>query len=467
MVKNKHDRSVEYVAKVLEGLVEEVQWTTEKDIEIDIIARFKNEDGIKIVVRTVSPESQYTWIGQTKFDIYDEKLFMAVLYEKGLNSKEIYLLPATEWQNIDGPFKTKNYDKPGQVSKPEYGITFSGIGIEKISHLSLPIILAKLKKEEIKYNFASDEFIDRITSLNKCINLQMFEMNNKAIKAMKSITRQFKELEPERLKLTEALENLSEKAMMVNEGTSKNMNLISKQLEQFGKIEFPKIRFDEIFNDLIENINKGLKQSEISIGHYKGFCFMLGYPPHNDISIPEIRGIVDLYNSLNGDLQKIKPIVDSFYIEKFDDVYIRDKFFGKWTNSGLLNNRSNIIEESLICFEQELYFAAIPLMFSQLEGLIADKNRHEGSMNGREFKKYMDKLFNSKSSFSYDDELFNFFSNVLIVGFGHQEELKSFLSRHAIIHGGDVEYGTKENYIKLILFFDSVHDKLVQQQGSS
>ena len=149
MVKQKHYESVEYVAKVLEKALSEVQCTMEDHIDEDIIAEFKNEDAIKIIVRTVSPESQYTWISQTKFDIYDEQLFMAVLYKKSSSDKIIYLISATEWQNTDGPFKTKNYDKPGQVSKPEYGINFSGITMDKINHLSLQLILPKLMEEKV------------------------------------------------------------------------------------------------------------------------------------------------------------------------------------------------------------------------------------------------------------------------------------------------------------------------------
>ncbi len=37
----------------------------------------------------------------------------------------LYLVPATEWANDIYPFKGKDYNKPGQVSAPEWGISFS------------------------------------------------------------------------------------------------------------------------------------------------------------------------------------------------------------------------------------------------------------------------------------------------------------------------------------------------------
>ena len=35
---------------------------------------------------------------------------------------EVYIVPATVWLDPNDAFVVRNYEKPGQISKPEYGI---------------------------------------------------------------------------------------------------------------------------------------------------------------------------------------------------------------------------------------------------------------------------------------------------------------------------------------------------------
>ncbi|MDR7856055.1 hypothetical protein [Tissierella sp.] len=249
-----------------------------------------------------------------------------------------------------------------------------------------------------------------------------------------------------------------------------NENIVEsiKPLLELSKIEIPNTIFLNNISDMLKEfgrkISEGLKDTIESIEDYKQLCLLLGYPPHEDISIPDIKGIVDLYNELNGDMDKIKPIIDEFYISTFDVQAIREIFIAKWSDSDLLDKRIELIEESISCFEQGLYFSAIPILFSQLEGMVADANNHCGQMGGKKLGNYISEIFNNENKYSFDNELLKFYGNVLFVPFEHGKELESFLSRHAIMHGGDVEYGTQANYIKLILFFDSVYEGLIKNQ---
>lgn len=140
----KHTEGVKIVAEELMKLGLEVQYTTEREIPIDIIAELQNNITIKLIVRIVSPESQYTWIEKSKLDTEDEHLFIAALYRKSNINNIIYLLPATNWKHDNPPFRIKNYDKPGLVSKPEYGINFSQKTLELIENYRLKIIVSKL-----------------------------------------------------------------------------------------------------------------------------------------------------------------------------------------------------------------------------------------------------------------------------------------------------------------------------------
>jgi hypothetical protein len=139
-----HFEVVDIVTRELEKYKLDVQATHERNMDIDILAVLPNEIVLKIKVRYVSPSSRYTFVRQDKFDVDDKLLYMAVLYDSGSETREVYLLPASNWKRRAEHFMTKNYDKVGQISEPEYGITFSGRTIEDISSYRLPFILDRM-----------------------------------------------------------------------------------------------------------------------------------------------------------------------------------------------------------------------------------------------------------------------------------------------------------------------------------
>jgi hypothetical protein len=147
MANFKHIDGVKIVANELMKLGLEVQYTAEREMPIDILVELQNDIIIKLIVRIVSPDSQYTWIEQSKFDTKDNFLYLAVLYRKSAINNTIYLFPASNWNNDNPPFRVKNYDKPDLVSKPEYGINFSYKTLESIENYRLPIIISKLNNK--------------------------------------------------------------------------------------------------------------------------------------------------------------------------------------------------------------------------------------------------------------------------------------------------------------------------------
>lgn len=92
---------------------------------VDLIASLHGKI-MRIKVRTISQMRSYVFMEKRRFDICDTDLFMAVAYIPRNNDEKIlYLVPATEWGKGIYPFKGKDYDKPGLVSAPEWGISFS------------------------------------------------------------------------------------------------------------------------------------------------------------------------------------------------------------------------------------------------------------------------------------------------------------------------------------------------------
>lgn len=94
--------------------------------QLDFLAVLSGSKRMKIKVRAISQIGSYVFIPKRKFDIEDPDLHMVVLYiPHEHNERIMYIIPATEWGKDIYPFKGKDYDKPGQVSEPEWGISFS------------------------------------------------------------------------------------------------------------------------------------------------------------------------------------------------------------------------------------------------------------------------------------------------------------------------------------------------------
>ena len=92
---------------------------------VDFIASL-NSRILRIKVRAISQISSYVFMEKRRFNIGDTALFMAVTYiPRNEDEKILYLVPATEWGKDIYPFKGKDYDKPGQTSEPEWGVSFS------------------------------------------------------------------------------------------------------------------------------------------------------------------------------------------------------------------------------------------------------------------------------------------------------------------------------------------------------
>ncbi|MFP3489612.1 hypothetical protein R0K20_18625, partial [Staphylococcus sp. SIMBA_130] len=69
-------------------------------------------------------------------------------------------------------------------------------------------------------------------------------------------------------------------------------------------------------------------------------------------------------------------------------------------------------------------------------------------------------LLNDTSAFSFDQQVEKYYVDTILAEFTRGEEIKSDLSRHAILHGADTDYGTKVNSIKTILVLDTIIEKL-------
>lgn len=78
----------------------------------------------KIKVRSAWKLPNYIFVEKDKFNFKDQELYLAVVYVPDDPKDAIlYVIPAVEWGKDIYPFKGRDYNKPGQISEPEWGIS--------------------------------------------------------------------------------------------------------------------------------------------------------------------------------------------------------------------------------------------------------------------------------------------------------------------------------------------------------
>ena len=126
---NKHDLN-KYAISLAEKAFKELAYKIEESslpkAQVDFLAVSSTGKIMKVKVRAISQIGSYVFNQKRKFNIEDSDLYMVLLYlPRQHDEKFMYLIPATEWGKNKYPFKGKDYNKPGQVSEPEWGISFS------------------------------------------------------------------------------------------------------------------------------------------------------------------------------------------------------------------------------------------------------------------------------------------------------------------------------------------------------
>jgi hypothetical protein len=233
------------------------------------------------------------------------------------------------------------------------------------------------------------------------------------------------------------------------ESMAKTLDAISKQItDSFKYLDFS--WFDEI--------GKELEKVEDDIIQFKTIIVRLGYPPHEDMPVSDIRRIVADYNEFGEEY--VKKYLDDLMFEIYDEKYLDDILL-KWEQTKLLSSRISILRNVIKCHNQQMYNASIPTLLPQLEGIIVDAFQHKGELRGHHLGVYLKHLLikpNEEESYSFEDAIHIYYMQHILVHFEHGKEIRSEVSRHAILHGGLTNYGSRENSLKLILLFDFLSD---------
>lgn len=137
-----------------------------------------------------------------------------------------------------------------------------------------------------------------------------------------------------------------------------------------------------------------------------------------------------------------------------------------WKKDLLIEPRLPILLDALSAHEEGRYTLSMPVLFSQLEGLVAAAKKHKGRFTIKNLKNYLEPIRTQGSRFQGITA--EFVVKTLWSEFHHGDAVPP-MSRHAILHGADVQYGTASNSLRAILYFDNVREalKAFGESGSS
>ncbi len=173
--------------------------------------------------------------------------------------------------------------------------------------------------------------------------------------------------------------------------------------------------------------------------------------PVTQMSHPDLVGLLEL-NRDRGDVAVVERI-RRLYDEIFDDPGFLEKLESTWAANQHLQRRLPLLRQALKAHGLGLFGVSIPTLVAQFEGLVVDMMGHAGKMTFDQLKAFVATL--AAPDTLTGGMLTAFVDDAFLARFHHGFPIPPF-SRHAILHGADVDYATELNSRTAILLIDHV-----------
>ncbi|MEB6059608.1 hypothetical protein MXL22_00735 [Staphylococcus pseudoxylosus] len=227
-----------------------------------------------------------------------------------------------------------------------------------------------------------------------------------------------------------------------------NMSKLSVQVgENLSKDKF--VLHEDTRNALKDNIEKYKILNEYMIKH--------NYPPIDNLSIFDF--FHEIEKPVNDSIDNMDKIISKY----FDETHV-DWLFKNIEEYNLETEAKNILAETIKGYKQGYYNLVIPTLFSRLEGMLYNSVSYNKQGSYIELKrimtagidKYNGKFFDVLSEEDKQTLKDNYTKKMLEhFEFGNDD---TEFSRHSIMHGSSLKYGTKINCIKLFLHFEYLYN---------
>jgi hypothetical protein len=215
------------------------------------------------------------------------------------------------------------------------------------------------------------------------------------------------------------------------------------------------------FYDYFKSISKSLellKEADKKYIEFSAILLNYGWTPTTHISYKTISQVVEIYSNDSLNEKDKRRLITKKIINAYDNAVLYTILEG-WKKNLLLSNRIKILNDVIEAHLSRKYNLSLPILISQLEGVIAKAFYHKGELHEPRYRAYLNETMTIFDDSYFDNSAINFFINVLMIEFQHGKKILPLSSRHAILHGADVKYGTRENSLKMILLFDYIQDK--------
>jgi hypothetical protein len=172
-----------------------------------------------------------------------------------------------------------------------------------------------------------------------------------------------------------------------------------------------------------------------------------GVFPHPQLSLHDLNSVIQEF-SKDGGAGAVHRLY-TLHDELFQDEAFRRSLQCRWQASG----RWAVLEQVLRAHELGLYGVSIPAALAQAEGIVVGAFRHSGQLTVKKLREYLLRL--RKSPNIDGPVLDQFIDDYLFRRFVHGDgaPLPRF-SRHAILHGADIAYGTKDKSLTALVWVD-------------
>ena len=138
--------------------------------------------------------------------------------------------------------------------------------------------------------------------------------------------------------------------------------------------------------------------------------------------------------------------IDALFINYYD-TEIRTQMMNDLRSFDALKDFEAILEQIEVGYDQRLFYLIVPAILVTIEGMVARGFKHKGNMGGSTLTGYINTLIGSDN----EESLQQVISTRMYARFEHGSELDSPMSRHAILHGGDIRFGTEAVALRLFL----------------
>lgn len=138
--------------------------------------------------------------------------------------------------------------------------------------------------------------------------------------------------------------------------------------------------------------------------------------------------------------------IDALFTEYYGED-IRKQIISDLIYIEVTKEYEEILNQIECGYEKKLFYLVVPVLFALIEGIIARGFQHKGRMDGNQLKEYINELGDETESLQ---EVIN---KRMLISFEHGKKVDSPISRHAILHGGDIKFGTEAAALRLLLIF--------------